>query len=168
MVTSFFICLLSSAPSPYSALIMSASPLVSFNRAELRQLPLDVLLDHLLPLLANQQRQETETPVLDRWALEYADWLATHRRMKVPDLPGFTPMGLSWRAADVEEVPLEAFVMLGAATDMPFTVFRTLLDGEEDGSAIGRYVQAITCRRVFQGRAENHEQAEEERKAAME
>ena len=151
--------------------------MATFTPAELSKFPLDVLVNLIVPLLATQQKHETETQALDRWALDYAEWFARNRHRKLRDLPGFRPPGekcqFLFHHADVESCSLEAFVILGAATDMPFSVFRQMYQQTEEdgGDPTFIYVRWIHYRRIMQGVVEpacHHKDVKnEERKGDM-
>ena len=98
---------------------------------------------------------------LDRWALDYADWFARNRRMKMRDLPGFR--GRLYRSADVKDAALDAFVLLGATSDMPYSVFERLSSGDAplECDPVQHYVGLIALRRVMQGVVEEDADAPE-------
>ena len=99
--------------------------------------------------------RESSEEKLDRWAIEYADWFARHRQLQVQELPGFR--GALYRGSKVKDAALDAFVMLGAAADMPFSVFERLSAGDPclaNDSAVKHYVALIALRRVMQGLVE--------------
>ena len=101
--------------------------------------------------------QETVEEKLDRWTMEYAEWYARHRHLRINDLPGFT--GRSYLNVEVELRPLETFVFLGATADMPYTVFERLCARDRrhrtDSDPVYHYVSLIAVRREMQGVVKN-------------
>ena len=80
------------------------------------------------------------------------------RQLQVQELPGFR--GALYRGAKVKDAALDAFVMLGAAADMPFSVFERLSADDSclaDDSAVKHYVALIALRRMMQGLVEPHD-----------
>lgn len=123
--------------------------MASFTASQLRSVPQDVLLQHIIPLLA-----ETRTPQqeVDRWATEYAEWISTRWQSKVCDLPEHkAEMGL-WTCDHVYEDALGVFVVMGATTDMPFSIYHTLVATEMHGEDGRSYAHLIYRRRILQGR----------------
>lgn len=133
--------------------------MASFTSSQLATLPHDVLLRHLVPLMA-----ETRTPQqeLDRWATEYAEWVSTRWQSKVCDLPEWRAEVGLWAFDNVYEDSLGVFVAMGATTDMPFSIYQTLVATEKHGEDGRSYGHLIYRRRILQGRVPAPPREEEE------
>lgn len=127
--------------------------MASFTTAQLATLPHDVLLQHLLPMLANST--ETHQQRSDRIAQECTNWTSTYWNERTADLPGFIPMGQVYHATHVYDVPFNAFCVFGAKEDVPFSVWRSLAHNDEcDCEPIVEYARIMYYRRVQQRQAE--------------
>lgn len=126
-------------------------------------MPVDVLINHLIPLLAETETKETETEKLDRWALEYANWYSQYSHLKPRELPNWRAVGPLWQNdVTICDHGLGAFVIWGAKEDMPFSVYVKLDKSTNDEGEIRdvskSYVCDIRCRRWARGEVEYRDQ----------
>jgi len=127
--------------------------MAAFSASELSQLPTDVLVNVVIPMLS---RQETPAQELNRWATEWANWHAQHRTKRCTELAGFRPMSNLYRACHVSQpgISLSSFVVWGAAEDMPLSVYLQLETGAEQFNKQHSWVNLMYERRVQKGEVE--------------
>ena len=79
------------------------------------------------PTLLSQRPQpcrvETEHQILDRWASALADWVIPRWDHSIRELDGWRTVS-GMHGGFVRDCSLSVFVLLGAAEEMPFTVYR--------------------------------------------
>ena len=99
--------------------------------------------------MANTAAPPVDSQLLDRWSLACADWCAPRMYTRVRRLPGWKARWPDDPDELVRNVHLSVF-FLYAESDMPFTVYRQLLDREGGGYAAKMYSSLIRDRRIHQ------------------
>lgn len=127
--------------------------MASFSPSELSQLPTDLLVNIVIPMLA---RQESPTQELNRWSVEWAAWFAHNRTKRCTDLAGFRPMGRSYHGCHISQatISLASFVVWGASDDMPLNVYLQWESGAEQFNKQHNWVNLMYERRVQRGEVE--------------
>ena len=74
---------------------------------------------------------ETERQLLDRWALALADWAIPRWDLSIREVDGWRTVS-GMHGGFVRDCSLTVFVLLGAAEEMPFSVYRELDSGNEE------------------------------------
>ena len=113
---------------------------------QLHNVPTDVLVEHLVPLLANTAAAE---PTLDQWAARVVEWNLARLGQRVTDLPEYHPlseMSANWR---IEGSDLTPFANFGPCV-IPFSVYRELWDDESKPIAWSNWAGMLRVR--LQGR----------------
>lgn len=126
--------------------------MASITTTQLASLPTDVLLGHIVPMLANSA--ETLEQRIDRVAQECTNWSSAHWNERVAALPGFVPMGQVYHGNHVYHTPFPAFCVFGAKEDVPYSIWRRLCDH----GGMADYARMMYYRRVQQGQAEWRDQ----------
>lgn len=124
--------------------------MAAFTTAQLATLPHDLLLRHIVPMLANAETPEQRS---DRIAQEATDWAAYRWNERITSLPFFVPMGTTYRDIYVHDAPLSAFCVFGAQEEVPFSVWRILAAFDREDSnpeLMKRYACLGYYRRVQQ------------------
>lgn len=131
-------------------LAMSQPPSATFTLEQLRTLPLDVLLHHLIPLLAQQPPAQSHEALVRQWVLEITDWAVTHCDARVGDFPGFDSASLhddELTASDLLTThPLKHYMLFGPE-EVPVSVYLELV---KDRLWEHYCCQMVTRRRVQQ------------------
>ena len=104
------------------------SPCVALTTEEIRKLPLDVIVEHLVPLLS-QQPPPSES--VDVWASRMLEWVTDRAQVKVVDLPEYHAAAGFGKYCSVDDVPLAAFTTFGPE-DVPFSVYAALDHGNPE------------------------------------
>ena len=127
--------------------------MASLTSSELSQLPTDVLVSFVIPMLS---RQETPLQELNRWARDWAHWYAHHRTKRCPELPSFRPMGESYQHCHVSQpgIGLSSFIIWGAAQDIPLSVYLQLETDAEQLNKQHLWVCLMCYRQVQKGQME--------------
>ena len=104
------------------------SSIANFGWAELQQLPTDVPVGHLIPLLA---RQSEASVSIDVWAQRVIDWTIPRDNVRAVDLPEFHRNMLVRDTYKISADDVSAFTILGPY-DVPFSVYNELSVCEDD------------------------------------
>ena len=98
--------------------------MATFSLQQLSELPSDVVIEHLVPLLAQPPPQRR--PTLDEWGQRLLEWVLPRQRCELFTLPEYNAELLhardqNWANMLVIETPLMAFTVLGPRSlDAPY------------------------------------------------
>ena len=116
-------CLLHVDRHHHLPMSLSRPVVCSFSPDELRALPQDVLVHHIIPQLANAAALRDD---LDTWADRIRAWVSTHRTQHITQLHNYHPTcNMTGRLWIVGDHPVRCYTVFGPL-DIPFTVYRDL------------------------------------------
>lgn len=93
--------------------------MTTLNNQQLRALPLDVIIEHIVPLLASQKKS------VDDWALKLLEWTSPRDCKKINDLEEYDAVAEYHHSVVVSDSPLTAFTIFGPE-DIPFSMYKAL------------------------------------------
>ena len=111
----------------------------------LRNIPVDVLVGHILPLLGKQ----SNTELIDKWADDIIEWSKRYKHTKLRDIPGFVPGFHDGKFTLVSHGDdFELYCIYASPEIIPYSIFRKLAPHEDSvPQDFERYQQLIVTRR---------------------